>query len=247
MSELYYWYNRCMDTKDLDIVYFVKDCFINEELRFSLRSVAENLPHRKVWFFGGCPRGITPDIRVKFKQNGETKWDNVHNMYKEVCENKEVTENFIMFNDDFFIMKPTDHIDTMYRSSLISHCEVIEAKNRNKPTNYTQVLRECDRELDELGASRLSYELHVPFIFNKTKLLAMLERFPEQHCTRTLYGNIYEVGGKQARDVKIFDIHPSFDYKNSRFLSTEDSIVSINNDIWRFIRSKFPKKSEFED
>ena len=49
LLRLCYLYNRCMNTKDLDIIYFVKDCFINEELRFSLRSVAKNLPHRKVW------------------------------------------------------------------------------------------------------------------------------------------------------------------------------------------------------
>ena len=42
-----------MDTKDLDIVYFVKDTPTNEELRISLRSVAKNMPHKRVWVFGG--------------------------------------------------------------------------------------------------------------------------------------------------------------------------------------------------
>lgn len=236
-----------MYTKDLDIIYFVKDSHSNEELRYSLRSVVKNMPHRKIWFFGGCPKGISADIRVKIKQNGETKWDNVHDMYKAVCENKEVTENFIMFNDDFFVMKPTDRLEYSYRSGLIEHCEIIESKNQNRPTSYTKLLRECDAKLAEIGASRLSYELHVPFIFNKKKLLKMLEAFPEQHCTRTLYGNIYKVGGKQSRDIKIFDVHPTFDYKTTRFLSTEDGIVNINNDIWRFIKNSFREKSEFEE
>ena len=35
-----------------DIVYFVKDTDTNEELRYSLRSLA-NFPHGKVWFYGG--------------------------------------------------------------------------------------------------------------------------------------------------------------------------------------------------
>ena len=161
-------------------------------------------------------------------------------MYKMVCENKEITDNFIMFNDDFFVMQPTDHITPTYRCTLKEHIEILEP---HRPSVYSRLLRSCQ---EILTGEPLSYELHVPFIFNKKKLLTMLNSFPEQHCTRTMYGNIYNIGGEKSNDVKIFSIKPSFDYKNSQFLSTDDPVININNDIWRWLQKQFPKKSRFE-
>lgn len=230
-----------MDTKDLDIVYFVKEGLHNEELRYSLRSVDANMPHKRVWIFGGCPLNVVPDIRVKVVQTGRTKWDRVHNMYKMVCENKEITDNFIMFNDDFFIMRPTDHLEPLYRCTLDEHIKILEPHKKSSP--YSRLLRACRKEFP---GDPLSYELHVPFIYNKKNLLDLLNKYPSQHCTRTLYGNSYNIGGEKSKDVKIFTYKPEFDYKNSQFLSTDDPIVNVNNDIWRWLQKQFPKKSRFE-
>lgn len=229
-----------MDTKDLDIIYFVKDGMYNEELRYSLRSVDANMPHKRVWIFGGCPLGIVPDIRVRVDQVGKTKWDRVRNMYKMVCENKEITDDFIMFNDDFFVMQPTDHIEPMYRCSLEEHIKILES---HRPSAYSRLLRDCK---ETLTGEPLSYELHIPFIFNKKKMLKMLNSFPNQHCTRTMYGNIYKIRGERSNDPKIFNSKPPFNYKNSQFLSTDDPVININNDIWRWLQKQFPKKSRFE-
>lgn len=56
-----------------DIVYFVKESKTNEELRYSLRTL-KNFPHRKVWFYGGCPEGLKPDQYVYVEQDQPTKW-----------------------------------------------------------------------------------------------------------------------------------------------------------------------------
>ena len=231
-----------MDTKDLDIVYFVKDGVKNEELRYSLRSVDLNMPHKRVWVFGGCPLNIVPDVRVKVAQTGKTKWDKVRNMYRMVCENKEITDNFIMFHDDFFVMQPTDHLTPLYRCTLDEHIKLLEP---NKPTPYSRLLRGCRDAIK--GDIALSYELHTPFIFNKKNLLNVLDTFPNLHAVRTMYGNLYYAGqSDKHRDVKIFNIHPDFDYKNSQFLSTDDPVINVNNDIWRWLQKQFIKKSSFE-
>lgn len=236
-----------METKNLDIVYFVKEAPRNEELRYSLRSVAMHMPHKRVWIFGGCPYSIVPDIRVKVKQEGKTKWDRVRTMFRMACENKEITDDFILFNDDFFIMQPMDKIEPKFRCSLDRHIEILEATRRNKPTPYSKLLRDCRDELRRLGKPTNSYELHVPFVFNKQKLLKLINTYKNAHCTRTLYGNIYGVGGTQSSDVKIFTARPEFDYKNSKILSTDDSVVNVNNDAWRFIRNSLKTKSDFEE
>jgi hypothetical protein len=229
-----------MDTAKLDIVYFIKNTPHNEEFRYSLRSVCQNMPFNRVWVFGGCPQNIVPDVRVRVEQTGRTKWDKVRNMYKMVCENKEITDDFIMFNDDFYVMQPTDRLVPLYRCSLSEHISILEHK---RPSEYSGLLRRCQ---DTLGGEPLSYELHTPFIFNKEKLLRLLEDYPDAHCMRTMYGNLYKIGGEQSNDVKIFDIHPQFAYQESRFLSTDDSVVNVNNDIWRWLWKTLEKKCKYE-
>lgn len=232
-----------MNTANLDIIYFVKDNPRNEELRYSLRSVAKNMQYNRVWIFGGCPANIVPDIRVKVVQNGCTKWDNVRSMYLMACKNKELTDNFILFNDDFFIMQPTNYIEPLYRCSLEEHIKILEP---GKPSAYSKLLRDAKQTLERWGQPTLSYELHTPFIFNRKKLLKMLESFPDTHCCRTMYGNLYNIDGRQSSDVKIFSSKTELDYKNLQFLSTDDPVVNINNDIWRWLKKQFSKKCKYE-
>lgn len=231
-----------MDTTNLDIIYFVKDRPRNEELRYSLRSVDINMPHKRVWIFGGCPTNIIPDVRVRVNQVGKTKWDNVRSMYRMVCENKEVTDNFIMFHDDFFVMEPTDRIIPLYRCTLDEHIKILEPQG---PTAYSKLLRGCRDAIK--GDVALSYEIHTPFIFNKELLLNVINAFPDYHAIRTIYGNLYYAGqSERSNDPKIFDSKPAFGYKSSQFLSTDDPVININNDIWRWLQKQFPKKCKYE-
>ena len=190
--------------------------------------------------FGGCPTSIVPDVRIRVKQEGKTKWDRVHAMFKLACENKDLSDNFILFNDDFFIMKPTDKIKPYHRGLLEDHVKVL-GKGA-----YATMLTGIDKELKKRGLTTYSYELHIPFIFNKKKLLKLLNDDPNLRCTRTMYGNIYKIGGERKSDVKMFSFNPEFDYRNSDMLSTDDSVVNINNDAWRWLAKQFPKKCEYE-
>lgn len=229
-----------METKDLDVVYFIKESEHNEEFRYSLRSICKNMQFKRVWVFGGCPRSIVPDVRIRVEQEGITKWDKVHAMFKLACENKELSENFILFNDDFFIMKPTDKIETIHCGLLEDHVKVLGKGE------YADMLSGISDELKRRKLSSYSYELHTPFIFNKKKLLKLLNNNPDLRCTRTMYGNTYKIGGERRSDVKIFSSNPSFDYKNSDMLSTDDPVININNDAWRWIKNQFPNKSKYE-
>lgn len=235
-----------MNTKDLDVVYFVKDGIRNEELRFSIRSVCMNMPYKRIWIFGGCPQNIVPDVRVRVEQEGNTKWDKVRTMYRMAAENKEITDDFILFNDDFFVMKPTDTIEPIYRCTLDEHIPMLENNFGNKPTPYSRLLRSCNEELKRSGKTQYSYELHTPFIFNKQKLLKILNEYPDQHCTRTFYGNFWNIGGEKTSDIKVFSDKPKFDFKSTRFLSTDDSVININNSVWRYIKKTLNKKSKYE-
>lgn len=228
-----------METKSLDIVYFVKESVSNEELRYSLRSVEKNLPHRKIWIYGGCPSGIKPDYHVHIRQSGNLKYDRVQNMFREVCLNDRISKNFILMNDDFFVMQKTKRIEPVYRCTLKEHVALV--KGKFGANAYSFNLLGAMEVLEKYGFTQLSYELHVPMVINRHKMLEVLGAFPGVHAIRSLYGNYNNIGGEQTDDVKVYEIAQMFD-SNSQFLSTED-VTFQKGPVGEFIRNKFKDPS----
>ena len=97
-----------------DFVYFLKESDENEELRFSLRSIEKNCGDliNRVVFVGGNPKGFKNYTYIKTHQQFTTKHLNVmHGIYT-VCESKQpkITDNFILMNDDFYVLNSLDNI-----------------------------------------------------------------------------------------------------------------------------------------
>lgn len=239
--------NKKSPLAELDIVYFCRGGE-NEELRYSLRSVEKNFPHRKVWIYGEKPGWCKPDEFVRISQEREeanTKWDRVRAMYRMVCLNPEISEDFVLFNDDFYIMKPVEELPAFYRCSLCEYIVRLELAHQNTPSEYSMLIRKAFAFLDEAKLPTRSYELHIPMIFNKHKLLEVLGACPDLRATRSIYGNYCRLEGVQHDDVKIYKNKPEFD-RNSDFLSSEDEAFE-DADFGDFIRESFAEKSKFEE
>lgn len=223
----------------MDIVYFVKDTKVNEELRYSLRSL-KNFPHDKVWFYGGCPEGIKPDNHVKVKQNLPNKWENVNMMLRMACMNPSITDNFWLFNDDFFIMENVKYPTNHYNGDLYKRIVKLEDKFGHI-TDYSRLLRQCCKELESLGCDTKNYTLHVPMLFNKEKALELftLTDFPG---FRSLYANYCKIGGTEMKDVKITS--KDKEYKSGIYLSTDER--SFNGKVGQQIREMFKDKCKYE-
>lgn len=225
----------------MDAIYFVREGE-NEELRYSLRTI-KNLNPSRVWVVGGKPDWYSGNY-IPVNQLGTTKWDRVQNMYRLICNNKDISDDFILMNDDFYIMKPWA-IRPAHRGTLAEHIIAIEQKYGDRPTPYTMELRRCRRLLEGLRKPLYSFELHIPTIFNKKRLEKLLGTFPDIHATRSLYYNYYynELGEIiQMDDVKVL-LGTTFD-PDSTLLSSEDDSWALLKD---FIHSKFPNKSEYEN
>ncbi len=229
--------------QEVDLVYFVKDSKTNEELRYSLRSVCKNLNFRKVVFYGTAPDGIEPDVLVKVTQEGRTKWDKVKNMLIQACRNSNITDNFVLMNDDFFVLSPTMAIPTYQGVSLYELIVTIEMKYGNQPTAYTKQLRRTLATLKAQGYPVMSYELHVPIVINKQRMLDTIDRFSDFHATRTLYGNINRIGGEPHDDVKVTTLG-SFAI-NGPFVSTSDDSFRYG-EIGTYIRKQFAEPCKYE-
>ena len=180
-----------------DIVYPVRPGDVNEELRYSLRSLDVNYPnHGTVWIVGFQPSWLT---NVKFIE-GNASSNGHANVYQNVlaaCRHSGVSENAIIFNDDFFVTEPVTDIPLAYRGTLAEHLNLPRLKATNAKSWWKDSLLTTQVCLQALGfEDPLSYELHIPMPVNTRLMRETLERFndvtphnPPQW--RTLYGNLH--------------------------------------------------------
>ena len=161
------------DLSQMDIVYFVKDEPSNEELRYSLRSVEKNFPHRNVWFYGGCPDDLQPDRWAHIKQNARSKWGNTSGLLRNACANEGISENFVLFNDDFFVLKTAlESMPPTYYGDIDFIVEKTE-RGFGKPIVWTTRLKHLKKTLLKSGKGTLNYAVHKPMLVNRKKLKAL--------------------------------------------------------------------------
>lgn len=236
-----------METKDLDIVYVLKNGGTKDEFRYSLRSLV-NFPHRNVWVYGDCPEWATGVFTVPVKQFG-IKWQNTSEMLKQAALNRHLSENFVYFNDDFFIMRPSDTLDYYYAKTLSDRIDSCKIKTGGVivPSRYGQQLQMCDNYLAKNKLSTRNYELHIPMIFNRQKLAQAIRKLPDKGfgARRSLYGNLYDVGGVEREDCKIYGLLDNFPGGKERFVSTTD-LTFARGLVGRQIRAKFKDKCMYE-
>ena len=220
--------------KDLkDVVYILKKDVQPDELRFSLRSVERNFPFNRVFFFCGRPEGINPDVYVPFEQIGATKWEKATSTYRKICES-DVSEDFWLFNDDFFIMERIDDLPYMYKGTLKERID--DLRDRRGNSSYCMNLEGC-------GFDSLDYALHIPMLINKQKSIETLNTF-KSPMFRSLYGNYAKVGGIKADDVKIYSA--GLPQPGQALLSTSDASFKFGR-VGKIIRDKFSERSQWEE
>lgn len=229
----------------LDIVYFVKDTSLNDELLHSLRSIEKNFPHNRVWFIGGCPYNLKPDKYIKVEQDKDTKWANTNVLMRVACENSEITDDFVLFNDDFFVMSPVNELPYYYDDTLGKRVDKLSGKYVH--SRYRTNLAVCAEQLSFKGYNTLNYAVHIPMVINKEKMLKCMSKFPNGLMWRSLYGNFinpkrYE--RMQITDPKIWktETHPT---GNEIFLSSEDKAFRYGA-VGSHIKERFIEPSRFE-
>lgn len=227
-----------------DIVYILKNDYKSDELKYSLRSVCENFPYRKIWFYGGKPKGIAPDFAVEYSQPGGNKWQKVNNTLRAICVNEEITPNFWLFNDDFFIMQQIKSLEPMVGGTLWARAQRIASMYGDNDSKYSAQLRATARVLRDAGYDRLDYALHVPMLINRKKGLQTIETFPDCPMFRSLYGNHHKIGGVVTKDVKIQSLI-EVPKGNEILLSTNDDSFR-NGKVGEYIRAAFPNPCKYE-
>ncbi len=226
----------------MDIVYICRKGE-NEELRYSLRSIEKFSPNYRVWVVGYKPSWYTGNFMPVEDTSG--KFNNIRLALLAVCENPEISEDFVFMNDDFFLIKPINKFIT-YSGGLLTD-KINRYRQINPTSSYVIALKKTLEHLKRSGIKNpIDYDIHVPMVFNKTKLreVAYLQVQP-----RSLYGNLYNIASETIRDVKKYSstsYMSSLSYAGTEypFISTEDkSFAEVKQTI---LGSMFPNPSRYE-
>jgi hypothetical protein len=223
-----------------DIVYFAAGK-TNEELRYSIRSLCKNFkPFRKLWIIGSKPDDIIPDGFIEMYPDG-TKYSNVRTAIFTALNDDRISDNFWLFNDDFFIMKKVKDLPPYYDGSLFEWCGKI-IFNNNGFSDYVIKMFDEIRYLKDNNLDVKNFEVHLPMLINKQKALELTKILQDgSKAFRSTYGNMYySDSAKQHRDVKNIR-----DYKYKDFLSTSNSTFELCG-IGKYIRNKFKDKCKYE-
>lgn len=253
-----------MDLSELDVVYPVRPGGNNEELRYSLRSLDKNFPHRNVWLLGMAPHWVQNLSLLSYRQTSG-KYQNVQTMMRTICQQDEVSDPFILFNDDFYILQPHETLPTYHRGTadeFLTERRVV----KGSLSRYDIGQRTTKEVLEKYGYSPeeiLCYELHLPMVVYKDAWVeaykAILPYYsnPARYRVqmRTMYGNWAQLGGQKLPpewavgrqgDVKIYDPTETFP-EDIPYLSGTDTLFnSARSPLRKLLRARFPKSSSYE-
>ena len=200
-----------------------------KELRYSMRTLS-NLKNwnGEVYVAGDREDWFSPNVKVidGFIRSHEKHIDQ-ENKLKKITEDNRF-DSFIYFNDDFYVTEPTE-IKPLYDGRLVEY----QGSN-----GWQRAKADTKKYLEEMGMKEpKNYDIHVPMVLESEKLavvLAMIREQKKRLQPRSIYGNMYGIGGKQYKDRKT-QTHRLLD---GNLLSTR----VFTNELARL----YPMKSEFE-
>lgn len=233
----------------MDIVYplGIGSVWDNNEIRYSLRSVEENFRDvRNVWIIGQCPAWLTNIRHLAVNDICGIPSKNTYNKLRSVCLEPDLSENFLLMNDDFYILQPISVKDFpyYYKGQLPSAIRKSRLMAIESSKNTVEFLQK--RKL-----SMLDYRVHCPMAFNKEKFLNMPITENEHGIvnTRAVYGNYYQVGGIRQDEILVPACRDLEQLKKRLSDKPFFSLLSLAGRDWRvrqYLKTRWPNPSKYE-
>lgn len=175
----------------------------------------------------------------------ESKYRNSTRNVVAACRHPDITDPFLLFNDDFFVLQPIDQVPVLHMGPIV----MPSGGATIGLSAYHRGQVETRRLLERWGyRDPLSYELHIPLPIHKEPMLEVLDRALRERIAvlhkRSVYGNVAGIGGDFHADVKILRPGDTF--------GPGDLFVSTNEHTWKVgrvgedLRGMFTEASPYE-
>lgn len=225
-----------------DVIYILKAKLDTEELKYSLRSVEKNFPHNRVWFVGGQPKGFKNVSRLQHEQSGNCKWEMIRSSMWKAVNTEELTDDFFLFNDDFFVMKPVRGKFKNFVDGTLDR-RIQELHKGEGMNAYCRTLFKLEQELLTMKEPTMNYDVHLPMLLNKEQVKATLYKCSSPQM-RSAIGNLNRLPFVVRPDAKVYDLE-SVPIEDT-YISTNDQTFQ-NGKVGEYIRETFSEPSRFEE
>lgn len=215
----------------------------NNELRFCLRSIEKNLRgYRNIWIVGFMPKWMRNLKHIPFKEY-HPKANNIHDKIKAACEHLEVSDEFIMFNDDYFLTCETQATTYPY---CYSREAMIEVMARPKADPYRRLVVDT---ITETGIKEY-YDIHCPMRIKKSEFLSMPynRNYECGLLVKSSYAKHAGVQGTPAHDAIIRKKMTREQIKKMEVFTDCISVhdEAINQDFIDWVQERYPHKCSYE-
>lgn len=199
-----------------DLVYVYKKEKV-DTIKYSLHTT-KNIPHRKIFIIGDDPEVDEIEYTViPCEDNLSPRRLNIKKKLLKVIKDKRISKDFILMNDDFYILKPISlkycHLGKLEKWARKDRCGAF------KTFDWIETIN----EMWDIFPDGDFYEVHYPVLFNKTKLKKAIGELPDKlvHMIRTYYCNKYKIKGDLVDDFKVYDLT---ELKEGYFISSSPGI-----------------------
>jgi hypothetical protein len=232
------------EPKKYDLVYIYKKQFEDIELRTSLRSLKNlKIGIGNIWFIGYLPPFVKNAKHIQVADSYIHKNQNAIKKILIACNNSEISEDFILMNDDFIFLKETKSIPNYARKSLKRTLEYYERRYGNNKYLYSM-----KNTLKIVGDEAIDYEIHYPIMINKKKFIDTFRNIPwrrKPYVHRSIYANLNKLEPTYTKDFKVYSLLQLTRLKYSHFISL-DNRVAITRQFKLFVKQNFRLKSPYE-
>ena len=228
-----------------DIVYVLGkgSVFDNNEMRLSLRSIEKHLKdYGRVFIVGLCPDWLENVTHIKWDDTEKIPDKNIMLKLKKACETPEISDDFLFFNDDHYLLSPYSAPEFPYY-----YCKDLftEVKKR-RGDSYGQRTANTMEYLKKNDLPTKYFDVHTPIIYNKAKFLEHVVSAVDWKKTyhgfviKSLYANSLRIEGQELdQDVK-FQQPP---HNQVPLMSTYPFVKAS---MQRYLFELFPEKCTFE-
>ncbi|NCU40990.1 glycosyltransferase family 2 protein, partial [Candidatus Saccharibacteria bacterium] len=168
-----------------------------KELRYSIRSL-KNLKNwnGEIFVTGDSERWFKDITYIKAKARNSNPYMDAEAKILTALNDPRLPDDFILMNDDIYITKPLD-ITYLHQNEL-------ERTGGGYHNNQKEVTKKW---LLDNGYTALNYDLHTPMLMNKQKRLHVNSLIRNTMAgvslkPRSVYGNVFNVGGEYYQDAK---------------------------------------------
>jgi len=236
-----------------DLVYPVKG--ETEELRYSLRSVAENARglFGRVWLVGHRPAWAVNVEHIDVAVPGGKAKD-VPAKLRAVCEHPDVAPTFVLMNDDYYLLDPVERWEAWHMGAIADR--IAFWRREGKGAAWLRMVEQTAAWVAEQGGSGLCWQGHRPLLWDKAKLLDVLDRYPEGRPLDVI--GLFDLAGadcgepRRGFNTKVTSDPGMFHRKLAAFAGSPCPWLSSNDQAFQtgmiggFIRGVFRRPCEYE-